>query len=77
VSASVAFGPSGEVVEVLSTAGVLTQFDSTGAHQLGGAGVQSAGGAFLANSEVLDIIFSNDALDQFDVFGVHTFGMVP
>ena len=75
-SMSVAFGPQGEVLKVVSTAGGLTQFDASGVHQLGGAGVRSAGVAFFANSELLDIIFSDGTLDQFDSFGVHRLGMV-
>ncbi len=31
-SVSMAFGPAGEVVELVNSAGVLTQFDATGAH---------------------------------------------
>jgi hypothetical protein len=75
-SASVAFGSTGDVLEVVTTAGVLTQFDFTGAHQLGGSGVESAGAAFTSNSLVLDIIFSDGTLDQFDASGVHRLGMV-
>ena len=32
---SIAFGPNGEVVEVVSSAGALTQFDAFGVHRSG------------------------------------------
>jgi uncharacterized protein (DUF1684 family) len=73
----VTFGPNGAVVEILNTAGVLTQFTDAGAQQLGGAGVQSAGVAFASTGEVLDVIFSDGTLDQFDALGVHRLGIVP
>jgi hypothetical protein len=35
LSAGVAFGPFGEVLDVIFQNGLLTQFDSSGAHMLG------------------------------------------
>ena len=63
-SASVAFGPAGEILEVNSVTGVLRQYNATGGRVL--SGVQSASVAFAPDSEVLDIIFSDGSLDQDD-----------
>jgi hypothetical protein len=68
---SVAFGPFGEVVELVDSAGNLTQFDESGPHFLGG-GVRSASVAFFAGTEVLLITSQSGVLTQFDAFGVHT-----
>jgi hypothetical protein len=72
-SVSAAFGPAGEVLELVSSAGVLTQFDATGAHVLGG-GVRSASVAFGPNGEVLEIVTLGGALTQFDSTGAHSLG---
>jgi uncharacterized repeat protein (TIGR01451 family) len=72
-SASVAFGPAGEVLEVVTTDGNVTQFDATGAHPLGG-GVQSASAAFGPAGEVLEVVFTNGTLVQYDAFGAHPLG---
>jgi FG-GAP-like repeat/Calx-beta domain/FG-GAP repeat len=70
---SVAFGPSGEVVELVNSAGVLTQFDAAGAHVLGG-GVRSASVAFGSFGEVLEVVGMNGILTQFDASGAHQLG---
>jgi hypothetical protein len=70
---SVAFGPFGEVVELVDSMGNLTQFDALGAHVLGG-GVRAASVAFNAGSEVLLLTFVNGALAQFDAAGAHLLG---
>jgi elongation factor P hydroxylase/preprotein translocase subunit SecB len=72
-SVSVAFGPFGEVVEVVNSAGVLTQFDAAGAHVLGG-GVRSASVAFGPQGEVLEVVSLAGILTQFDAAGVHQLG---
>jgi hypothetical protein len=69
-SVSVAFGPAGQVVEVVDSAGNLTQFDAAGTHYIGG-GVRSASVAFYANSEVLLVTYQNGVLYQFDAGGAH------
>jgi hypothetical protein len=60
---------------VVFTNDQLYQFDSAGAHLVGG-GVQSAGLAFNANSAVLDVIFVDGSLVQFDAQGTHPLGKV-
>lgn len=67
------FGPFGEVVEVVSSAGVLTQYDAFGAHPLTG-GVRSASVAFNAGSEVLLITTQSGMLLQCDAAGTHLLG---
>jgi hypothetical protein len=67
---SVAFGPAGEVVEVVSATGALTQLDASGAHVLG-SGIRSASAAFGPKGEVLLLTFQNGALVQFDASGAH------
>jgi hypothetical protein len=69
-SVSVAIGPSGEVWEVVNSAGVLTQFDASGAHMIGG-GARAASVAFVRGSEVLLVTMQNGALVQSDASGVH------
>jgi hypothetical protein len=75
----VAFGPSGEVLEVVNSNGVLTQFDATGVRILL-VGVLSADVAFgpsgtpLAGVELLDVIFTNGNLTQFGLGGVQVLG---
>jgi Calx-beta domain len=71
---SVAFGPAGEVLELVNSAGVLTQFDAAGAHQLGGAGVRSASVAFGPGGEVLEVVTTTGVLTQFDASGAHQLG---
>jgi hypothetical protein len=72
-SVSVAFGPFGEVVELVSPNGILTQFDIFGAHVLGG-GVRSASVAFGPPGEELLVTFQNGALTLFDAAGAHPLG---
>jgi hypothetical protein len=69
-SVSVAFGPAGEVVEVVYSSGALYQFDAAGAHYIGG-GVRSASVAFYAGGEVLLVTFPSGALVQYDSAGAH------
>src|SRR5262249_9671722 len=69
-SASVAFGPAGEVIEVVSATGFLTQFDAAGVHPLVG-GVRSASVAFGPAGEVLLITMLSGALLQADASGTH------
>ncbi len=71
---SVAFGPFGEVVEMVSSSGQLTQFDVFGAHQLGTGGVRSASVTFGPNGEVLEVVGFNGILTQFDASGHHQLG---
>jgi hypothetical protein len=70
---SVAFGPGGEVVEVVNFEGVLTQFSAAGAQVLGG-GVRTASVAFGPSGEVLEIVGLNGVLTQFDASGAHQLG---
>jgi hypothetical protein len=64
-------GPFGQaVLEVVSSTGVLTQFDASGAHQLA-TGVRSASAAFGTQGEVLIVVFQNGQLFQFDAAGTH------
>ena len=69
-SASVAFGPRGEVLDVVFQDGTLTQYDAKGAHALFG-GVVAAQVGFGATGEVLDVVFSNSHALQVDAFGSH------
>jgi Right handed beta helix region len=71
---SVAFGPLGEVIELVNSAGVLTQFDGAGAHQLGNGGVRSASIAFGPNGYVLEVVSTAGILTQFDATGAHQLG---
>ncbi len=68
---SVAFGPFGEVVEVVNSVGALTQFDATGVHQLSTAGVRDASIAFAAGGQVLLLTYTDGSLYQFDAAGAH------
>ncbi len=68
-SVSVAFGPVGEVVEVVNSAGGLTQFDAFGVHQLSSGGVRDASVAVGPGGEVLLVTYTNGALYQFDASG--------
>jgi hypothetical protein len=72
-SVSVAFGPNGAVVELVNSAGVLTQFDAAGAHVLGG-GVRYASIAFGPNGYVLEVVSTAGILTQFDASGAHQLG---
>jgi hypothetical protein len=66
---SAAFTTDGrEVVELVSSSGVLTQFDATGSHQLA-TGVRSASVAFGTQGEIMDVVFQDGELIQFDVYG--------
>ncbi len=66
---SVAFGPFGEVLEIVNSAGALTQVDATGAHQLSQFGVRDASIAFAAGREVLLLTYTDGSLYQFDAAG--------
>jgi hypothetical protein len=70
---SVAFGPFGEVMEVVNSTGMLTQIDAFGAHVLGG-GVRAASVAFGPSGEELLLTFQNGALTLFDSAGAHPLG---
>jgi hypothetical protein len=59
-----------EVVEAVSSSGVLTQFDATGNHQLA-TGARSASVAFGPQGEIMDVVFQDGELIQFDVYGTH------
>src|SRR5947208_452166 len=61
LDAAVAFGPTGQVLEVVTTGGVLTQFDSSGAHVLFGSGVEGVGVAFGPTGQVLEIVSADAA----------------
>jgi hypothetical protein len=69
-SVSIASGPSGVVVDVVDSTGVLTQFDATGAHVLGG-GVRAASVAFGPRGAVMVVTYQTGALVQFDASGPH------
>jgi hypothetical protein len=60
-SVTFGFGPQGEVVEVVASTGILTQYDSNGAHVLFG-GVVSASVAFGPQGEVLAVVDSSGTL---------------
>src|SRR5437773_861611 len=70
-SADLAFGPSGQVLEVVSLGGALTQFDAGGSHLLLSSGVQSVDVAFGPSGQVLEVVSVGDALTQFDAAGSH------
>jgi hypothetical protein len=72
-SVSVAFGPAGEVMEVVNAQGVLTQFDASGAHTVGG-GVRAASVAFGPAGWTLLVTYQNGTLEQYDASGAHVFG---
>jgi hypothetical protein len=72
-SVSVAAGPRGAVMVVVAPTGILTQFDTTGAHTLG-ANVRSASVGFGPVGEVLVVGFQDGSLVQFDAFGAHALG---
>ena len=67
-SVSLAFGPFGSVIEVVSSTGVLRQFDAAGVHAVA-TGVASSSVAFGPQGEVLLVTYSNGNLYQFDAFG--------
>src|SRR5262249_8451893 len=67
-SVSVAFGPAGEVREVVTSAGELTQLDASGAHPLT-SNVRTASVAFAPFGEVLLITTMDGALIQADATG--------
>jgi hypothetical protein len=69
-SVSVAFGPQGEVLALVSPSGVLTLFDAAGAHVQGG-GVRSASLAFGPNGLNELITFQDGTLELFDATGGH------
>ena len=69
-SVSVAFGPNGEVLEVVGADGVLTQYDATGAHKLIG-GVRDVSVAFGPRGEVFEVVGIDGVLTQYDSSGAH------
>src|SRR5207253_8096983 len=54
-----------------AAAGMLTQFDSTGAHTIFPSGVQDASVAFGPFGQVVAVVFDSGALIQFDALGTH------
>jgi hypothetical protein len=64
---SAAFGPKGEVIDVVLPNGILLQFDNTGVHVLA-FGVLSVDVAFNHGKEVLEVVFAPGILIQFDKF---------
>jgi hypothetical protein len=70
-SASVAFGPQGEIMVVVFQDGRLFQFDATGAH-LQATSVLSASVALTpSGQEVLDVVFLNGFLTEYSATGTH------
>jgi hypothetical protein len=67
-SVTVAFGPFGEVLELVSSDGTLIQSDVTGAQVLGG-GVRSVSVAFGPAGEVLLVTLLDGTLTRFDASG--------
>ena len=67
---SVAFGPQGEVIELVDSTGTLTQYDASGAHVLA-TGVQSAGVAFGPGGQVLMVTYRTGSLVAYDATGAH------
>ncbi len=59
-----------EVVELISSTGVLTQYDAAGAHQLA-TGVRSASVAFGGVGEVMVVVYQDGRLLQYDAAGGH------
>jgi hypothetical protein len=70
-SVSVAFGPHGKVLAVVSPHGILTQYDIDGPHVLGG-GVRAAGVAFGPFGETMLVTFLTGRLVEFDARGART-----
>jgi predicted outer membrane repeat protein len=71
---SVAFGPSGEVIEEVYRDGTLIQVDSTGSH-LVGPDVRMAVIAFSpTGAAVLEVVSLNGQLTQYDPTGIHVVG---
>src|SRR5438876_481182 len=73
-SASVAFGPTGEVLLVTLDSGVLTQFDAFGSRTLG-SGVLSADVSFGPAGEVVLVTSDGGVLTRFDATGSRTLGI--
>jgi hypothetical protein len=69
-SVSAAFGPFGQVIELVNSQGVLTQVDAFGTLVVGG-GVRAASVAFVNGSAVLLVTFQNGGLAQYDAAGAH------
>ena len=73
-SVSVAFGPAGEVTEVVGRDGVLTQFDATSTRILA-TNVRSASVAFTpGGQEIMVVVYGDGSLYQFDQFGSRLLG---
>ncbi len=64
-SVSVAFGPAGVVVELVNSAGFLTQVVNGVAQPMGNGGVRSASVAYLGDTQVLEVVGLNGVLTQF------------
>jgi hypothetical protein len=71
--AAVAFGPKGQVTLVVDQNRMLTEFDASGAHVLGG-GVRDASTAFGPAGQILLVTFQDGSLSQFDSAGAHNLG---
>jgi hypothetical protein len=69
-SVSVAFGPAGQVVQLVSANGTFSQIDSTGRHVLGG-GLRAASLAYGPAGLVQELVSANGTLTQFDASGAH------
>jgi uncharacterized repeat protein (TIGR01451 family) len=72
-SVSTAFGPDGQVIAVVTSAGHLLLYDAGGAHDMGG-GVRAAGVAFGPDGLNILVTFADGTLTLFDAGGAHTFG---
>jgi hypothetical protein len=71
---SVALGPQGDVLDIVSASGTFIQNDRSGAHVVG-TGVRSASVAFDShNRRVLVVVLSNGEMLQFDRTGTHVLG---
>jgi hypothetical protein len=75
LSASVGFGPFGEVLEVVLPDGRLLQLGARAVHLPSGGGVRSASVAFdRSGRQVLLLTFQDGTLELFDRHGAHRLG---
>ena len=74
-SASAAFGPAGELLDVVTTDGVLLGFDASGGRALA-SGVLSVAVTFGPAGEVTLVLFRNGSLVGFDALGPHLIAVV-
>jgi uncharacterized repeat protein (TIGR01451 family) len=72
-SVSTTFGPAGEVVALVTSAGELVVVDAFGAHDLGG-GVRAASVAFGPDGFNILLTSASGVLTLFNVFGAYTIG---